>query len=435
MSNENGKPPGFSRLARRCVDQPISYLMVQAISNPNVISLAAGLVDPMSLPVAESRQLFQDLLADDSAARAALQYGTTEGLGALRQTLAERLAAMDGVDAAELGISADRIVLTSGSQQFLYILTELLIDPGDIVITAWPSYFVYTGVLQSAGAQVRCVEMDADGMIPASLDGVLAQLKAAGELERVKIVYVVSYHQNPTGLTLSAERRPEILEIVERYSTDHRIMLVEDAAYRELTFEGDPPPSIRSFDRTGRTVALLQTFSKPFAPGLKTGYGLLPPDLVAPVVTHKGSHDFGSANLCQHILAQALDKGVYDEHLVVLHRAYRRKRDVMLEALAEHLTDAVPGEISWTHPTGGLYVYLTLPDGLDTGREGALFARAIQEGVLYVPGEFCFGPDPERTAPVNAIRLTFGVADEAAIRAGIERLGRAVRAVAGRTPV
>jgi 2-aminoadipate transaminase len=243
------------------------------------------------------------------------------------------------------------------------------------------------------------------------------------------MLYLVDYHQNPTGITLSARRRGELLEIARRYSRGHRILVVEDAAYRELTFEGSPPASIRSLDGAAKDVALLQTFSKPLAPGLKTGYALLPRDLVAPAVHLKGNLDFGSANFCQHLLLRLLDSGAYQEHLAGLTARYRRKRDAMLAALEAELGSMA--ETHWTHPTGGLYIWLTLSEALDTGRDGALFDAAVAEGVLYVPGEYCYGPDPTRTAPRNAMRLSYGVADEQRIAGGVAALARAIRAAAG----
>lgn len=422
----NGNEFRLSARALRAQRQPISYLLGQALMNPDVISLAAGLVDYDTLPGADAACLLDGLLRDPATARPALQYGTTEGLRELRETLLGHFCALDGVRPDEINVTPDDVIITSGSQQLLFILSDILIDPGDIVITAWPSYFVFTGTLESAGAEVRCVDMDEHGIVPASLDALLARLDAEGQLQRVKMVYLVSYHQNPTGITLSADRRPEVLEIVRRYSRDHRILLLEDAAYRELTFEGTPPPSMKRFDLGNETVALLQTFSKPFAPGLRTGYGLLPRDLIEPVINQKGNHDFGSANLCQHLALAAMRSGVYGRHVEELCTAYAAKRDAMLAALEEHLGD-VEG-LHWTRPTGGLYVYVTLPETVDAGADGALFQRALDEGMLYVPGEYCFGPDPSREIPRNTIRLSYGVGTPDQIRIGIERLARAIRA-------
>lgn len=425
---------GFSQRADRLARPPISYLMAQAVTNPHLISLAAGLVDYQTLPAQDVAAALGEILAEPASARAALQYGTTPGLLSLREALLEHLCELDGCSRAEFDASCEQMIITTGSQQLLYMLAEVLLDPGDIVVCSWPSYFVYTGALDAFGAQLRCVDIDEQGMIPESLDETLSRIRAEGRLGRVKMVYLVDYHQNPTGITLAEGRRGPILEIVRKYSTEQKILLVEDAAYRELTYEGAPPRSIRSLDGAASNVALIQTFSKPLAPGLKTGYGLLPASLVEPVTHTKGNHDFGSANFCQHLIARVLARGDYQKHLDVLRARYATKRDAMLAALDEHLGDFAPGETHWTHPAGGLYIWLTLPAGMDTGRDAALFEHAVAEGVLYVPGQYCYGPDPTRTAPVNTLRLSFGVAEPEQIRCGVERLARAIRATAESAP-
>ena len=420
---------GLSTRSRRAAAQPISELMKLALDRPELISLAAGFVDNATLPVDDTAGLFAELLGDAGSGRAALQYGTTIGLPELRSAVFEHLTRQEGRPIAG---SPDRVVVTNGSQQMLHMLTDALIDAGDVVITAWPSYFVYTAALTGFGATIRAVDTDEQGLIPEALDRLLSGLAAAGQLRRVKMLYLQSYHQNPTGLTLAASRRPEVLEIIRRYSdrAGQRILIVEDAAYRELTYDGDRPGTVYGLDDAGRYVALLQTFSKPFSPGLKTGYGLLPADLIEPVLMHKGGRDFGSSNLCQHLLARALGGGVFGQHVDRLRSAYAVKRDAMLGALASHLS-GIEG-VSWTRPNGGLYVWLTLPVGVDTGPEGSMFGHALDLGVLFVPGQYCYPPDPTRTPPKHTIRLSFGVAEPAAIEAGIERLGRAVRrAVAG----
>src|SRR5256714_5384868 len=186
----------LSDRAKRTADQPIGYLIATALANPHVISLAAGLVDYETLPSPETRAIMAELLTDDSVGRARLNYGTTLGLPALRQMLVQHLATLDGQTLDEFRATADQIVVANGSQQLLALLTDALVNPGDIVITAWPSYFVYTGVLMTAGADVRCVDIDEEGMIPANLEELLGRLEQAGELSKVKIVYVVSYHDN-----------------------------------------------------------------------------------------------------------------------------------------------------------------------------------------------------------------------------------------------
>jgi 2-aminoadipate transaminase len=427
-------PFPLSSRAARTADQPIGFLIATALANPHVISLAAGLVDYETLPSPETRALMAELLTDDAVGRARLNYGTTLGLPALRQQLIQHLARLDGQTPEEFNASADQVIVTNGSQQLLALLTDALVDPGDIVITAWPSYFVYTGVLITAGADVRCVDIDEQGIVPEKLETLLEQIEQAGQLQRVKIVYIVSYHDNPTGVTLAEGRRPEILRIAQKFSKDHRILLMEDAAYRELTFEGEPPKSIRrhesSIPADQRQVALLQTFSKPFAPGFKVGYGLLPPQLIEKIGLLKDNLDFGTANLSQHLVLRAMTSGLYENHVAMLRRRYHEKATCMLSALKQHLGDFCPARTHWTHPRGGLYVWLTLPDEIDTTRSSPLFEQAIHEGVLYVPGSYCYGPDPTRQVPRNTIRLSFGTATLDHIREGIRRLACAIRKIA-----
>jgi 2-aminoadipate transaminase len=436
MDRVNSPSFGLSHRALRTGEQPIGFLITTALSNPHIISLAAGLVDYDTLPVPETLELMKGLLTEDAIGRSRLNYGSTAGLTSLRVALVEHLARLDNQTLDQFNAGPDQIIVTNGSQQLLSLLTEALVDPGDIVITAWPSYFVYTGVLVTGGAEVRCVDMDEQGMIPARLEALLQQIADAGHLPRVKIVYVVSYHDNPTGMTLAEERRPEILRIVKRFSRHHRILLMEDAAYRELTFEGQPPSSIRKNEShlpaSKQQVALLQTFSKPFAPGFKVGYGLLPVDLMEKISLLKDNHDFGTANLSQHLLARALATGAYEKHVALLRQRYALKARRMLAALDRHLGSFFPGKTHWTHPRGGLYVWLTLPDHIDTGRSGPLFEQAVREGVLYVPGSYCYAADVARIAPQNTIRLSFGTATLEHIDQGIERLARAIQKVSSR---
>jgi 2-aminoadipate transaminase len=418
-------PVHFSEKALRTADQPISYFMQQAIENPNLISLAVGLVDPVSLPTAEIADAVAGMLGQAETARAALQYGTTQGYGPLRAKLLNRVAALDSVTPADMSLSPDEVVVTTGSQQLLYLLSEMLLDPGDLVITEAPSYFVYQGTLNSLGARTLSVPMDEHGMDTTALEALLAELDRSGELERLRLIYVCDYFQNPSGLTLSLPRRRHLLELVQRYGRDQRIFVLEDAAYRELRYEGPDLPSIKSFDSDNSHVILALTFSKPCAPGLKTGYGFLPRELVGPFLRLKGNHDFGSNNLTQHLLHRLLETGAYDRHVAALCRVYRHKRDVLLEALAEEFRPWP--EVHWTHSDGGLYVWLTFPAEVDTGPESRLMRAALREGVLYVPGQFCYVNGDNGLNPTCEARLSFGVAPPGQIREAVRRLARAYR--------
>jgi 2-aminoadipate transaminase len=219
-------------------------------------------------------------------------------------------------------------------------------------------------------------------------------------------------------------RRRRLLELVERYSPKQRIVILEDAAYRELRYDGHDLPSIKSLDRDNAFVILAMTFSKPLAPGLKTGYGILPRDLTAPLLRLKGCHDFGSNNLTQHLIDRLLENGAYDHHVQRLRQVYRQKRDAMLEALAESFPSS-GGDVHWTHPDGGLYVWLSFPSGLQTGPESALMKASLREGVLYVPGQFCYVNGANGAVPTNEARLSFGVATAGQVGEAIRRLARA----------
>jgi 2-aminoadipate transaminase len=416
-------PIHFSTKSTQCADQPISYFMQQAIENPQLISLAAGLVDPVSLPASEVSEAVRDLLGRPAAAQAALQYGTTQGYLPLRERLLARTARLDGLAPGDMALSPDEVVVTTGSQQLLYLIGELLLDPGDLVITEAPSYFVYQGTLSSLGARTLAVPMDEHGMDTEALEELLARLQRSGELSRLRLIYTCDYFQNPSGLTLSLYRRRRLLQLVERFSRKQQVFILEDAAYRELRYDGTDLPTIKSLDRTNERVILAMTFSKACAPGLKTGYGFLPRALVGPLLRLKGNHDFGSNNLTQHLLDRLLESGAYDRHVEALRDIYRVKREVLLKALTREF-EPWP-EVSWTHPEGGLYVWLKFPPRIDTGPKSRLMQAALRQGVLYVPGQFCYVNGENGDVPSCEARLSFGVAPPEQLAEAVRRLARA----------
>jgi 2-aminoadipate transaminase len=419
------RPPVKFSHRRTDASQPISYFMRQAVENPDLITLAAGLVDPSSLPAGPVAEALNALLAREESAQAALQYGTTQGCAALRELLVQRTAALDGRTPGELSLSAENVVVTTGSQQLLYLLTELLCDPGDLVITETPTYFVFLGLAQSLGVRAVGVPMDDEGMSIDALEQMLVRLERSGEIDRLRFIYTCDYFQNPSGLSLSLSRRQRLLELARRYGRSQRLLIVEDAAYRELRYDGADLPSIKSLDEDNSQVVLAMSFSKSLAPGLKTGYGVLPRDLVEAVVGIKGGHDFGSNNLAQHLIARLLETGAYDQHMARMRGIYQRKRNTLLAALAEAFPPA--SGVSWTRPGGGLYVWLTFPAGMDAGPEGSLLKAALREGVLYVPGAFCCPPDAPSQA--SAVRLCFAPVAIEQLSEAVRRLARAVQTV------
>ena len=413
----------LSAASERTTSPAISSLMEMALASPGLVSLAAGFVDQATLPIECAAGAVAGLASDPPEGRRSLQYGTTAGDPSLRSRLLGLIEANEGVPEGTYRHLLPRTVVTTGSQQLLYLVAEALLDPGDIVLVESPTYFVFLGVLESRGARVIGVETDRHGLRPEALDATLAGLDAEGQLVRVKLIYTVSEHSNPSGISLGADRRGPLVALAQKWSKAHRIFVLEDSAYRGLSYDGDEPPSVWRHDPEGDTVILARTFSKTFSPGLKTGYGVLPAALVGPVLRLKGNHDFGSANFNQVVLDRLIADGRYARQVEALVSTYRSKRDVMLAALGEHL-GGVDG-VDWTRPAGGLYVWLTLPEGLDTGLAGPFFNRCVDEGVLYVPGSTSFAAEPG-PVPRNHARLCFGVPDEWALVEGVRRLARAL---------
>ncbi len=419
----------FSQRRRWAADQAISFLMQQGVEHPHVLSLGAGLVDAASLPVTEAIEAAREVLAEEVRGQSALQYGTTQGELRLRQHLADYQTRIEqtSAPAAHRVAVADEIVCTTGSQQLLALLADALFDPGDICLVAAPTYFVFLGVLEGVGARTIALPADEHGLRMEALEGELQRLETAGELSRVKLIYVVSEFENPTGISLSLERRGQLVEIAKTWSTrrGEKIYVLEDAAYRELHYDAPPPPSVWSFDTAGDTVIHAGTFSKSFSPGLRVGFGLMPRELRDAVNDLKGNQDFGSANFNQHLLADLLGSGRFAIHAEQVRAAYRIKRDAMLAAADEFFAD-LPG-VSWVHPHGGLYVWMTLPPHIVTGFDSPLFRRAVDvEQVMYVPGELCFG-GPREQRQCNHMRLSFGVQSPEGLREGMRRLSQAVR--------
>lgn len=418
-------PLRLSSVAHRTPEQPITHFMNLALANPGLISLAAGFVDEASLPAADVSTAVADLLARPETARAALQYGTTLGHLPLRERLLARLAVADRTTPKSLGLAVEDVVITSGSQQLLYLLSEALFDPGDIVVTEAPSYFVYHATLAGRGVRVIGVPMDDEGLRIDALAELLQRLDESGELGRLKMIYTVDYFQNPSGLTLSKWRREQLFDLVQRCSRTQRILILEDAAYRELRFAGDDISSIKSLDAQNRFVIYTGTFSKPCAPGFKTGYGILPRELMGPLLRLKGNHDFGSANFNQHIVERLLASGAYDRHVVELQTVYREKAQAVLSALADEFREWP--EVRWTHPTGGMYVWVKFPPSVATGPDSGFMKAALREGVLYIPGEFCHVRPEDEPLPTCEARLCYGVVSPEQIREGVRRFGRAVK--------
>ena len=420
----------LSALGRRTEAPPISWLMATTLARPQIISLAAGFTDNESLPVQGVRGLLKHILGSPQTGQAALQYGTTAGDAALRRLTARHLRALDGNPSAQRPYSPERMIITNGSQQMLYMTTEALCDPGDIVLVEDPSYFVYLGILQSHGVRARGVRTEEDGLDLARLKEVLTELKRSGELRRVKMLYLVSYYQNPTGRTTSYAKKAGALKLLRQFerAAGHPLYLLEDAAYRELRFSGEDIKSALTIRGAADRVIYAGTYSKPFCSGARVGFGLLPEPVLTAVLRVKGNHDFGSSNLLQQLLVRALSSGLYQKHLLTLRKRYARKARLMREALKKHF----PSAVEWREPGGGLYFWARLPRRLQSGSSSKLFQKALANNILYVPGDLCYAEDPTRRKPNHEMRLSFGGATEANVSKGIARLGKVLRDCLGK---
>ena len=259
----------------------------------------------------------------------------------------------------------------------------------------------------------------------AHLEKILTSLKRAGDLRRVKLLYLVSYFQNPTGVTTSFEKKRGILELLKQFErvAGHPIYLLEDAAYRELRFNGKDVPSALKVPGAAGRVIYAGTFTKPFATGARVGYGILPEPLFPAIKHIKGNHDFGTANLLQQLFARALASGAHEKQVARLQKRYAHKAHVMKLAIKKHF----PPDVEWWEPAGGLYFWAHLPRNVSAGVKSKIFQTALKNDVLYVPGELCYADDPTRRKPNHEMRISFGNASEADIREGIKRLGAVLR--------
>ncbi len=417
----NSKPPHiqFSQLGERAQSPTIARLMTMALEVPGLLSLAAGFTDNATLPATFVRAASDALLEGDN--REVLQYGTNQGRPGLRQQLAKRIENLDTQSPSE--ISASRILVTNGSQQALYLAMQVLADPGDIILVDRPSYFVFLEMLAGLGLRALSIPVDASGRVDAEeLGRLLDDVAARGETSRIKGVYFVSYFSNPSARSLDeAEKNALAATLLARGLC---IPVIEDAAYRELHYGA--APDARSVLALGAWDAFPKlytgTLTKPFATGLKVGYGLCSDSAWLGKMLHvKGHHDFGSAHFNQAILEHALASGDYDRQLAVLRPAYRRK----MHALQAALVDGGMRDKGWhwDEPAGGLYLWLRAPGAVDTGLDSAFCRACLAAGVLYVPGELCFG---DRVVK-NYIRLSFGVLDEAALAEAGARFARVAR--------
>ena len=422
----------LSALGRRAKPPAIASLMQAALETPGLLSLAAGFTDNATLPTTAVGAALAKL-AESKNGGEFLQYGTNAGRSGLRAALAERVLAQDAAalgaprpDGEAVAARAARTFVTNGSQQALYLAIQTLCEPGDIVLVDRPSYFVFLELLGGLGVEARSLPVDGAGRLDAAaLADLLRGLHASGARRRLKAVYFVSWFSNPSGRTLDRAEKRLLAETLR--AEECVVPVIEDAAYRELGFDpaaASAQPGVLGDDVwAGFPRLYTSTLTKPFATGLKVGYGMCDDDAWRSAMLHvKGHHDFGTANFSQALLEQALANGDYERQLAILRRAYREKRDALHAALTAGGLAGLGWR--WRVPDGGLYLWLEGPAGLDAGGESAFCRACLREGVLYVPGELCHGDAPAK----NTVRLSYGVLAPTALAEAGARFCRAARA-------
>jgi 2-aminoadipate transaminase len=367
-------------------------------ADPELISFGGGYPDPNLFPMAQMREVFDRLLTGDSSV---LQYTVSDGMPRLREQVAERMA-RDG-----LACSASDVLILQGAQQGLDLAAKLVLDPGDVVITENPTFLGALIAFLPYQPAYAAVRTDADGMDTDDLERVLAANP------RAKLIYTVPDFQNPTGVTLSLARRRRLMELANRYDA----LVLEDSPYRELRFAGEPIPTLKSLDTEGRVV-FLGSFSKILAPGIRLGWSVASEDLTGRLGLLKLAADTQCSTLNMAAASAFLDQYDIDAHIATIRSAYLRKRDLMLDTIAE----LFPPSVGFTIPDGGLFTWLTFPEGFDA----AAFMRdeAIPKAkVAFVPGATFF---PVTQEP-NHARVNFsGVSDERIVT-GMTRLAGLLR--------
>lgn len=412
----------YSNLGKRQQSSGIARLMTLALESPDVLSLAAGFTDNSTLPMVEVQRVVADFDAGDVEVKKVLQYGSNRGRPELRKLLAARAEAYDGK--AEGSYDPHNVFVTNGSQQGLYLAILTLCDPGDIVLVEQPTYFVFLEILKGLGVEAVPMPMlDSGEVDTAMLAELVDSFRQDGRIERLKAVYLVSYYANPTGHSISAKTKGNIGRLLLDKAGD--VALIEDAAYRDLFFEapfsGSSMLALPGCD--GLSVFYSSTLTKPFATGLKIGYGYCTDsDWLERMLIVKGQQDFGTSNFGQAVLEDVLSDGAFDTHLVGLRRSYATKMEMLNRVLKGGLDGL---DWKWTVPSGGLYLWLKSPSGLRTDFESPFHSACIEEGVMYVPGDLCHGTG----MPQDQIRLSYGVLDLEELKEAGRRFCRAAQKI------
>jgi 2-aminoadipate transaminase len=375
--------------------------LLKLVEQPDIISFAGGLPAPEVFPIKEFKEACIRVL--DQAGPQALQYGATEGFTPLREMIA-RHTEKYGIE-----ITADNIMITSGSQQALDLIGKVFINCGDHILVESPTYLGALQAWNAYGAEYITVRSDEHGMVTDELEAALRS--------GPKFIYVLPNFQNPTGTTLPMERRKRLVELADRYG----VPIIEDDPYGQLRFEGEHLPSVALMDNQLRSqaacysgnVIYLSTFSKILAPGIRLAWVIAPTEVIRKLVQAKQGADLHTATFNQMVAHEVGHGGFLDKHVLTIRKVYKERRDTMLDSLEEHM----PEGVKWTHPEGGLFLWATLPSNLDSAE---ILKDAITQKVAYVPG----GSFHPNGGGQNTIRFNFSYCRPDIINEGIARLGK-----------
>jgi 2-aminoadipate transaminase len=375
--------------------------LMAVTARPEVISLAGGLPDTSTFPP-ETFAAVAHRIATESCAKA-LQYGPTDGLIDTKRCIAQVM------EAEGMHVDPEDVVVTTGGQQVIDLVTKTLIDPGDVIVAEAPTYPGAVPTFFSYQADVVQIEMDASGMRVDMLEETLDRLEREGR--RLKFIYTVPTFQNPAGVTMSLERRQRLVEIAAK----RELLVLEDNPYGMLRYEGEALPTLRSLDG-GMYVMYLGTFSKILSPGIRLGWVVAPPPVLEKINLGKQASDLCTSTLSQLMVQAYFQQSDWRDYVQSLTEVYRDRRDTMMDALAEFF----PREAEWTRPQGGMFIWVTLPDFIDTTD---LLARALRDNVAFVPGAAAYLDGRGH----NSMRLNFSASDGDAIREGVRRIGEVVK--------
>ncbi|MGA1987862.1 MAG: PLP-dependent aminotransferase family protein [Candidatus Sulfotelmatobacter sp.] len=381
--------------------------LLKVTQRPEVISFGGGMPAPEVFPLERFAEACQKVLAEHGAE--SLQYGASEGYQPLRELIARNMARYGILSKAE------NVLITSGSQQALDLIGKLLINPGDSVLVEAPTYLGALQAFSVYGAQYVSVPVDEDGLVTGQLE---SRLRTGP-----KFMYVLPNFQNPAGVTLSEGRRHELILLADQYG----IPIIEDDPYGQLRYEGEHLAPLVVLDRENLrrdngfelgNVIYLSTFSKTLAPGIRLAWIVAPTDVIGKLVQLKQAADLHTSTFNQFVAYEVARDGFFDQHVKLIRQVYRERRDVMLQALKEFF----PPEVTWTHPQGGLFLWVTMPHGIN-GQE--LFQAALAENVAFVPGDCFYANDSEEGS--RHMRLNFSYSNPEQIQEGVRRLSLAVK--------